>query len=241
MDDLEEFKEKFTAYWNGRAEGFYDLRRKELASDMHLRWLQEIESRLPQGEALSILDIGCGPGLFSCMLAGRGHTVLGIDIADEMIAEAHRLSKELNVDATFAVMDAEQPTLEPGSFDAIVTRNLTWGLPHLDQAYATWRRLLKPGGALICFDADYVHEQVSLPDVPGSADSVISDDQREAYQEFKDTLRPIQRKRPAWDVELLQKACYSDIEVDEGLWKRIYLERDELYNPSPMFAVVARA
>ena len=31
-------------------------------------------------------------------------------------------------------MDAEKPDFAPHSFDVLVTRNLTWGLPHLAEA-----------------------------------------------------------------------------------------------------------
>ncbi len=41
------------------------------------------------------------------------------------------------------------------SFDVIVTRNVTWNLPRPDLAYKEWLRVLKPGGVLYNFDADW--------------------------------------------------------------------------------------
>ena len=37
----------------------------------------------------------------------------------------------------------------------IVTRNLTWNLPHPEKAYGEWCRVLKPGGLLLNFDANW--------------------------------------------------------------------------------------
>ena len=35
----------------------------------------------------------------------------------------------------------------------IVSRNLTWNLPHPEMAYKEWLRVLKKGGRLLNFDA----------------------------------------------------------------------------------------
>ncbi len=40
--------------------------------------------------ASSVADIGCGTGLLACELAGRGHTVTGVDPAAAMLAVARR-------------------------------------------------------------------------------------------------------------------------------------------------------
>ncbi len=37
-----------------------------------------------------VCDVGCGPGLDACILAARGHRVLGIDIASHMVTQARR-------------------------------------------------------------------------------------------------------------------------------------------------------
>ena len=44
--------------------------------------------------------------------------------------------------------DAQALDVESNSFDAIVTRNVTWNLPRPDLAYKEWLRVLKPGGVL---------------------------------------------------------------------------------------------
>ena len=45
--------------------------------------------------------------------------------------------------------------------------------------------------------------------------------------------------RPAWDVEELGKNDMEQISIDLGLSKRVYKERDEFYNPTPLFCIAA--
>jgi SAM-dependent methyltransferase len=138
-------------------------------------------------------------------------------------------------------MDAERPDLPPESFDALVTRNLTWALPHLPDVYRAWRRLLKKGGVLINFDADYCREDESKPLPKHHAHSALSHEEVDAYEHMKDELRPSQRPRPDWDRELLTQAGFRHIQVDTQVYRRIYREFDEFYNPTPIFALAAYA
>ena len=48
-----------------------------------------------------------------------------------------------------------------------------------------------------------------------------------------------QQPRPQWDVQLLTECGFERIIVDNGVWKRIYAEVDEFYNPVPIFTIAA--
>ena len=50
--------------------------------------MEEIDKYLPEKEHLRILDVGCGAGFFSILLAKRGHQVTGIDLTPDMILHA---------------------------------------------------------------------------------------------------------------------------------------------------------
>lgn len=236
---MEAIKEAMTQYWGCRAEKFSDLRRREFAGEKHRQWAAELDRYIPSGRKLRILDIGTGTGFFAFLLAERGHAVTAIDLTPEMIAEAERMGKKLGLSVDFRVMDAEHPDFPPHSFDAIVTRKLTWTLPDLPGAYRTWRSLLKPGGILVNFDADYCREKPAvLP--PRHAHQDVGADLLREYERMKSVLRPCQQPRPLWDTELLRQAGFSDIAVDTGVWQRIYGEADEFYDPTPGFALQAR-
>ena len=45
--------------------------------------------------------------------------------------------------------------------------------------------------------------------------------------------------RPQWDVQLLVEAGFERVLVDVGVYKRIYQEIDEFYNPTPIFTIAA--
>ncbi len=156
---MEQIKEEMQDYWTKRAEKFAALRIRELASDKRELWLREFHQYLPGDRKLRILDAGTGSGFFSFLLAAEGHEMVGIDLTEEMIHKAKRTAELLELEAEFYVMDAENPTFEKYSFDAIVSRNLTWALPNLGLAYQRWHSLLKPDGILINFDADYCREK----------------------------------------------------------------------------------
>lgn len=72
-----------------------------------------------------------------------------------MIAEAKAAAAHFDVNAEFRVMNAQALDFEDETFDLILTRNLTWTLPDARTAYSEWFRVLKKGGRLINFDADY--------------------------------------------------------------------------------------
>ena len=152
---MELIKHRVAHYWSHRAEGFETQRLREFESEKKDRWLAEFARYLPQGRPLRILDVGTGTGFFACLLAEQGHETTGIDLTPEMIDHAEHMAAVLGVDASFTIMDAEEPEFEAESFDVLVTRNLTWTLPHIEKAYREWFRVLKPGGLLINFDADY--------------------------------------------------------------------------------------
>ncbi len=233
-------KEDMEKYWAQRAEKFSALRQREFLSEKHAQWLEELEKHLPNGRPLNILDIGTGTGFFALLLAERGHHVTGIDITPEMIKEAKRLSEKLHLSADFYVMDAEEPNFPKGSFDAIVTRKLTWTLPNLPKAYASWHELLKPNGVLINFDADYCREKkAELP--PHHAHQDVPDDLMNEYERMKTVLRENQLPRPQWDRELLSKVGFSSVDIDNTVWERVYTQKDEFYDPTKGFAIIARA
>ena len=65
------------------------------------------------------------------------------------------MAASLELDIDFRQMDAQQLEFENETFDVVLSRNLTWTLPEPETAYAEWYRVLKPGGVLLNFDADY--------------------------------------------------------------------------------------
>ena len=67
--------------------------------------------------------------------------------------------------------------------------------------------------------------------------------QDELMQECEDIKRQLPISsflRPAWDLETLSRIGVEEFSFDLGISKRIYTEKDEFYNPTPMFLIFAK-
>lgn len=238
---MDPIKHRIIHYWSDRAEAFQAQRLREFADEKHERWLREICRYIPAQGPLRILDIGTGTGFFAMILAAEGHRVTGIDLTAEMIERAKQTGAALGLQAEFRVMDAEQTDFPSGSFDVLVTRNLSWTLPNLPRAYREWHRLLKSGGVLINFDADYCRA-VSEGEEPlpaNHAHKQLSEMTLRENDEITMEIAAHQMPRPQWDVQLLAEAGFERMWVDMGVYRRIYAEVDEFYNPTPIFTIAA--
>lgn len=235
-------KERITEYWGKRSDSFLEQKKRELHSPMADRWLSEIGRQVPWDRPLKILDVGCGTGFFSVLLARAGHQVVGCDLTPEMVVGAKQLAREEKVSCRFRVMDAEELDFPDETFDLVISRNLTWTLPDAARAYREWHRVLKRGGILLNFDANYGAADFSdysgLPTEHSHRE--LGDEMLRECEEIKRQLPISSYVRPAWDLETLGKTGFSKFAVDLGIGKQIYVEKDEFYNPTPIFMIRAR-
>ena len=233
----DERKERIVNYWEKRSDSFLVQKRQELHSAMAERWMREIHVQLPEEKNLKILDVGCGAGFFSILLAKEGYQVTGIDLTPDMIKNARLLAEEEKVSCEFQVMDAENPEFPDETFDVVISRNLTWTLPHVQHAYQEWIRVLKKGGILLNFDANYgITDFSNVADLPENhAHNILGDDMMRECEEIKRQLPISSYSRPAWDLETLGALELKEFKLDLGISSRIYLEKDAFYNPTPLF------
>lgn len=234
-------KERIAGYWSKRSDSFQAQRRAELHSSMADRWLLEIQKYLPQRK-LKILDVGCGSGFFTILLGKQGHEVLGTDLTPDMIEKSRELAKEEGVDCKFEIMDAENLNFPDETFDVVISRNLTWTLPDAGHAYEEWCRVLKKGGILLNFDANYGSSNFAdtshLPE--NHTHNQVGMDMMQECEEIKKQLPISSYIRPAWDVETLGNLGILELSLDLGVGKRIYIEKDEFYNPVPIFTLCGK-
>lgn len=235
-------KEKIVHYWGKRSESFLEQKRAELHSSMAERWMTEMKAYLPEKKTAKILDVGCGTGFFSILLAKAGYEVTGIDLTPEMIENAKILGKEEEVDCKFLVMDAENPDFPEETFDMVISRNLTWTLPDAAHAYQEWLRVLKKDGILLNFDANYgmgnFTDTKELPE--HHAHNILGDDMMQECENIKRQLPISSYRRPAWDLETLGNLQVEQFSIDLGISRRLYKVIDEFYNPTPMFRIFAK-
>ncbi|MDO5336077.1 MAG: class I SAM-dependent methyltransferase [Eubacteriales bacterium] len=244
-----EAEEKITARWNYCAEGYDDIIQEELGSFRPQAWLALLEKELPGEAPLKILDVGTGPGFFTILLSSRGHKVTAIDSSREMLARAEQNVTAAGFQAEFYQMDAQEPSFEKNTFDVIISRNVTWTLLDGEKAYKNWKRILKKGGRLLIFDANWGKPGWNAEEAEDyrRREELFRERYGEPYDTFKgpDELRELnihypmyERQRPEWDVRMLEKLGYCTIHTDTDIIGQLWDEKEKLlYGGTPLFMI----
>lgn len=83
----------------------------------YLRELLALHNARPR----RVLDLACGTGNVTELLSAEGYTVIGVDIAEDMIVEARRKASEKGLAIQYAVQDAAELDLPGQRFDLCVS------------------------------------------------------------------------------------------------------------------------
>jgi ubiquinone/menaquinone biosynthesis C-methylase UbiE len=102
---------------------------------------------------LRVLDLGCGEGRFSRMLAQRGAHVTGIDLTAELARTAHdrRIGSDHYLRAT-----AERLPFQRSRFDLVVSYITLVDIVDYRAAIAEAARALRPGGSVVAANLGFV-------------------------------------------------------------------------------------
>lgn len=117
----------------------------------HRGWTALLRRLLP-AEPARVLDVGCGPGVLSLLVAELGHQVTGLDIAPRMLEVAARRAHDHGAHLELVEGDAEAPDLPAGAFDVVISRHVLWTLPEPERAVRAWAVLMPPGGRVVAID-----------------------------------------------------------------------------------------
>lgn len=88
-----------------------------------------------------ILDLGCGTGVLTAEIAGRGAEVTGVDQSEEMISQARKKFPTLR----FELLDARNLPYN-AEFDAVFSNAVLHWIPEAEQVIAGVVQTLKHGG-----------------------------------------------------------------------------------------------
>ncbi|MGH7233726.1 MAG: class I SAM-dependent methyltransferase [Nitrospiraceae bacterium] len=106
------------------------------------------DARLREGQ--QVLDLGSGtgyPALLAARTVGNQGRVVGLDLAEGMLAAARRKAQALGLaNVTFRTADVTTLPFESDSFDAVTSRFCLMFLPDIPKAIGEIARVLKPGG-----------------------------------------------------------------------------------------------
>ncbi|HEY2478549.1 MAG TPA: class I SAM-dependent methyltransferase [Solirubrobacterales bacterium] len=98
------------------------------------------------------LEIGSGTGYFSLNLVQLGliGRLTATDISPGMLAQLASTAKALGLeDVTTVVTEAETLPFAEESFDLVLGHAVLHHIPDLDRAFAEFKRVLRPGGAIV--------------------------------------------------------------------------------------------
>lgn len=140
------------SFWDAQAATFDDEADHGL-SDPETRdeWVALLDS-LIGGATGAAVDLGCGTGSISALLALRGHAVLGIDLSPKMIEQATAKADHAGLDIDFLVGDVLTATVPDRSLSVIVSRHLLWAVPNPNVIVARWSAQLADDGVFIAVE-----------------------------------------------------------------------------------------
>lgn len=251
--DKIDLQKEIHSYWTERARGYSEYNQQEMADDRRSMWkkklLSMIREKLPEKKPsqIKIMDAGTGPGFFAILLAEAGYQVTAVDATEEMLKEARKNAGMLSKIICWKTEDVQDLKEEDSVFDIVVSRNVTWNLQNPEQAYREWFRVLKKGGALFNFDADWyghLFDQKKRKEYEKDR-QLVKEKDFEDYYMGTDIARmetiarqvPLSRMdRPQWDMETMKKAGFQNIYCDETVWREVWTEEEIINNSStPVF------
>ncbi len=189
-----------------------------------LTWRENIQENIIDVRGKTIVDIGCGGGIYTLALAEMGATsVTGVDFSQAEIKAAKKRYADIPT-ITFTVGNAFSTGLQSRQYDIVLERALIHHLQQADLAtcFAEARRILKPGGMLII--QDRTPEDCMLPGSETHLRYYIVTHYPRLLE--KDVAR---RHASTVVVAALQQAGFVQIE-EQQLWetRQTYKNVDEL-------------
>lgn len=107
----------------------------------------DIDSAQPYKE-LSILDVGCGPGLLSEPLARLGASVTGIDASDHFLKAAIKHAEEQKLTIDYQLSSVEDTLKKPKKYDVVCALEVVEHVDNVDRFLQSCMEVLKDDGVL---------------------------------------------------------------------------------------------
>jgi 2-polyprenyl-6-hydroxyphenyl methylase/3-demethylubiquinone-9 3-methyltransferase len=140
--ELAKFAALAQSWWDpaGPSKPLHDL------NPLRLRYIERIAAL----SGIRALDVGCGGGILAEAMARCGAHVLGIDLAEPVLAVAKLHALEAGVQLDYAAVAAEDlARQQPASFDLVTCMELLEHVPDPAASMAALAAAVKPGGDVI--------------------------------------------------------------------------------------------
>lgn len=130
---------------------------KDLVQDgqANMDSINDLITYLEIGDGDKVLDLGCGAGGISEYISDEtGVHVTGLDYAATAVETASGRTSDKQDRVTFVQGDINALDFSDGSFDAVLSIDTIYWVADIDQALASIRRLIRPGGRMGIFIAN---------------------------------------------------------------------------------------
>lgn len=142
-DELKRFDAVAARWWDPQGE----MGPLHAINPLRTRYIEQCAGGL-QGKA--VVDVGCGAGILSEALAARGARVLGIDLAQEVLAAARRHLAQAELSVEYREIAAEDLAAErPGAFDLVTCLEMLEHVPDPAAVVAACAQLARPGASVV--------------------------------------------------------------------------------------------
>jgi SAM-dependent methyltransferase len=133
-------------YWDANAEVWTSLAR--LGYDVYRDLLNTpaFFEMLPDVRGLRGLDVGCGEGHNTRLLAGRCASLCAVDISPTFIERARQMQTDGDARIRYSIASGQELPFADGSFQFVTAFMSLMDMPRPDIALREARRVLRPGG-----------------------------------------------------------------------------------------------
>lgn len=140
-------------FWNAEARTFDEAADHGLRDPLVRQAWRDLLGRLVP-DRCRVLDVGCGTGSLSLLLAEAGHQVTGIDFAPAMIEQAMAKAASAGLAVDFSVGDAADPGFAAQSFDVVLGRHILWAITAVStrNVLERWSNLVSTTGRLVMIE-----------------------------------------------------------------------------------------
>ncbi|NQZ07704.1 MAG: class I SAM-dependent methyltransferase [Algicola sp.] len=183
---------------------------------LHQQWFDDLQCQSGQ----QLLELGCGPGLFSLSVAKRNIDITAVDRSDKMIkvaqANAQRC-EESKANITFVEGDAKALKFENEQFDCVIGASLLNVVKPPEEVLSEMMRVLKVGGKL----------SFLVPNKTMNMENVVKYIAKNDLRGFSaKVLKAWGTKPPRFErervMELLEPCQLKDVVIDERFDGMVY-------------------
>ena len=233
----------------------YDKLNHTLSLGIDRSWRRKAIAWLRPFRPQHIMDVATGTGDFAILACRELNPdeLIGTDISEGMMnVGREKVKKEgLSDKISFAREDCTSLSFADNRFDAITVAFGIRNFEDLDKGLSEMCRVLKPGGKLLNFDANwygYLYDEEKRLSYEEDRKSVESEHLDDHYlctdidrMEKIALQMPLSSiNRPSWDRKFLKENGFESVAVDTGIWQRVWSQEEKLnYHSTPMFMISA--